>query len=78
MVYVVDVEKWDKIMAVNLRGPMLAYKYAGRQMIKQGRGGRLISKPRREMFDFHCSYPDSATARLFALLSCFVDIGKAR
>ncbi|KAF7980257.1 hypothetical protein HWV62_38997 [Athelia sp. TMB] len=38
-----DVEKWDKIMAVNLRGPMLAYKYAGRQMIKQGRGGRLIT-----------------------------------
>jgi len=38
-----EVEEWDKLMAVNLRGPMLAYKYAGRQMIKQGRGGRLIA-----------------------------------
>ncbi|KAF7980258.1 hypothetical protein HWV62_38999 [Athelia sp. TMB] len=40
-----EVEQWDRLMAVNLRGPMLAYKYAGRQMIKQGRGGRLIGKP---------------------------------
>lgn len=46
MVYfAVEVEQWDRLMAVNLRGPMLAYKYAGRQMIKQGRGGRLIGKP---------------------------------
>lgn len=39
-----DVAKWDRLMAVNLRGPMLAYKYAGRQMIKQERGGRLIGR----------------------------------
>ena len=37
-----DVETWDKIIAVNLRGTMLCYKYAGQQMIKQGRGGRLL------------------------------------
>lgn len=29
-------------MAVNARGPFLCYKYAARQMIKQGRGGRII------------------------------------
>lgn len=40
--YSADVQQWDRIMAVNLRGPMLAYKFAGRQMVKQGRGGRLI------------------------------------
>ncbi|KAJ7267172.1 hypothetical protein C8J57DRAFT_360829 [Mycena rebaudengoi] len=37
-----SVEEWDKIMAVNARGPFLCYKYAAAQMIKQGRGGRII------------------------------------
>lgn len=29
-------------MAINVRGVMLSYKYAATQMIKQGRGGRII------------------------------------
>ena len=29
-------------MAVNVRGTFLCYKYAAQQMIKQGRGGRII------------------------------------
>ena len=29
-------------MGVNLRGTFLCYKYAGLQMIAQGRGGRII------------------------------------
>ncbi|KAJ7267192.1 hypothetical protein C8J57DRAFT_1510303 [Mycena rebaudengoi] len=37
------VEDWDRIMAVNARGAFLCYKYAGLQMIQQGRGGRLIA-----------------------------------
>lgn len=36
------VDEWDKIFSVNARGPFLCYKYAGIQMIKQGRGGRII------------------------------------
>jgi NAD(P)-dependent dehydrogenase (short-subunit alcohol dehydrogenase family) len=36
------VENWDRIMRINARGPMLAYKYAAIQMVKQGRGGRII------------------------------------
>ncbi|KAJ7267170.1 NAD(P)-binding protein [Mycena rebaudengoi] len=35
-------ENWDRIMAVNARGPFLCYKYAAAQMVKQGRGGRII------------------------------------
>ncbi|KAF7369254.1 NAD-binding protein [Mycena venus] len=38
----VPVEEWDRVMNVNARGPFLCYKYAGIQMIKQGRGGRII------------------------------------
>ncbi|CAK5274129.1 unnamed protein product [Mycena citricolor] len=38
----VTVEEWDTIMAVNARGAFLCYKYAGLQMVQQGRGGRII------------------------------------
>ncbi|KIY43361.1 NAD(P)-binding protein [Fistulina hepatica ATCC 64428] len=37
-----SVEDWDRTFAVNARGVFLCYKYAGRQMIAQGRGGRII------------------------------------
>ena len=38
------VETFDRVTAVNIRGTMLCYKYAGGQMIKQGRGGRIIGR----------------------------------
>ncbi|KAK1231658.1 hypothetical protein PQX77_005224 [Marasmius sp. AFHP31] len=36
------VEDWDRIFAVNVRGTFLCYKHAGKQMIAQGRGGRIV------------------------------------
>ncbi|KAF5343127.1 hypothetical protein D9758_015217 [Tetrapyrgos nigripes] len=36
------VEEWDRIFSINARGTFLCYKYAGNQMVKQGRGGRII------------------------------------
>ena len=36
------VDHWERIFAVNTRGVFLCYKYASIQMIKQGRGGRII------------------------------------
>ncbi|KAI0747028.1 NAD(P)-binding protein [Daedaleopsis nitida] len=41
-VFEITVEDWDRVMAVNTRSVMLCYKHAGRHMVKQGRGGRLI------------------------------------
>ncbi|KAF9459804.1 hypothetical protein BDZ94DRAFT_1324513 [Collybia nuda] len=38
----VKVEEWDRILGVNIRGVFFCYKYAAQQMIKQGRGGRII------------------------------------
>ncbi|KAJ7722875.1 NAD(P)-binding protein [Mycena maculata] len=35
-------EEWDRVMSTNARGTFLCYKYAGAQMIKHGRGGRII------------------------------------
>ena len=40
-------EDLDRIISVNLRGTFLCYKYAGLQMIAQGRGGRIIGKAAR-------------------------------
>jgi len=37
-----SVEEFDRIYSVNVRGPMLCYKYAAIQMIAQGHGGRII------------------------------------
>jgi len=36
------LEDWDRIYNVNARGTFLCYKYAAKQMIAQGRGGRII------------------------------------
>ncbi|KAF9260783.1 acetoin reductase family protein [Marasmius fiardii PR-910] len=36
------VDAWDKVFSINSRGTFLCYKYAAIQMIKQGRGGRII------------------------------------
>lgn len=36
------VEDWDRVFSVNARGVFLSYKFAALQMVKQGRGGRII------------------------------------
>jgi NAD(P)-dependent dehydrogenase (short-subunit alcohol dehydrogenase family) len=38
----VPVSEWDRIFSVNVRGTFLCYKYAAKQMIAQGRGGRIM------------------------------------
>ncbi|KAJ6588131.1 acetoin reductase family protein [Mycena capillaripes] len=37
-----SADEWDRLMAINCRGTFLCYKYAGIQMVGQGRGGRII------------------------------------
>jgi meso-butanediol dehydrogenase/(S,S)-butanediol dehydrogenase/diacetyl reductase len=36
-------EDWDRVLGVNLRGAFLMIKHAGRQMVAQGTGGRIVS-----------------------------------
>lgn len=40
--FAVPTQEWDRVMNINLRGVMLCYKYAAKQMVEQGRGGRII------------------------------------
>jgi glucose 1-dehydrogenase len=37
------LDEWQKIMAVNLTGPFLCSQAAAKQMIQQGKGGRIIN-----------------------------------
>ena len=37
------LDQWQKIMAVNLTGPFLCSQAAAKQMIRQGKGGRIIN-----------------------------------
>lgn len=37
------LDEWQKILTVNLTGPFLCSQAAARQMISQGRGGRIIN-----------------------------------
>lgn len=46
----VTLDEWNNVLAINATGVMLSYKYAGIQMIKQGRGGRIIGKFVRTSF----------------------------
>ncbi|KAH8807346.1 NAD(P)-binding protein [Xylogone sp. PMI_703] len=38
----VSVEEWDRVQAINVRGVMICYREAAKQMIKQGKGGKII------------------------------------
>ena len=37
-----DTKAFDKTIDVNLKGVLYCYRYAASQMIKQGKGGRII------------------------------------
>lgn len=36
------IEGWERVMQINATSAFLCYKYAALQMVKQGRGGRII------------------------------------
>ena len=39
---IASVKDFKDVMAVNAEGVFLCYKHAGRKMVEQGRGGRII------------------------------------
>ncbi len=38
-----DIDEWQKVMNINVRGTLLCAKYAGAEYIKQGDGGKVIT-----------------------------------
>ena len=60
-----SVEAFDKQMAVNARSVMLCYKHAAKQMVAQGRGGRIIGTSTRETYARVWSFNDGPHRRIF-------------
>jgi len=70
-----DVADWDAVMAANVRGSWLVCRSAGRRMIEQGRGGKvvLVSSTRGKLglagYSAYC--PSKAAVNLLArTLAC--------
>ncbi|KAH7925241.1 NAD(P)-binding protein [Leucogyrophana mollusca] len=55
-------EDWDALFSVNARGIYLCYKYAAKQMIAQGRGGRIIGASSAAGAPFVAAYSASKFA----------------
>lgn len=54
-----SVAEWDAVLGVNLRGAFIATQHAARQMIAQGRGGRIVniaSQAAKSGFPFASAY----------------------
>jgi meso-butanediol dehydrogenase/(S,S)-butanediol dehydrogenase/diacetyl reductase len=57
-----ETSDWDAVLGVNLRGVFLATRAAARQMIQQGRGGRIVniaSQAAKSGFPFAAGYCSS-------------------
>ena len=64
--------QWDRTMAVNARGPFLMSREIARQMVAQGKGGRIVHVASAALFGAitqgHAAYASSKTA--LAGLTC--------
>lgn len=58
-----DTKAWDRQISINLRGTMLCYKYAGQQMVKQKRGGRIVGEAYHSLLPI--SLPHAVSYRCF-------------
>ena len=36
------LDQWERVFNINVKGTFLCYKYAGIQMVAQGKGGRIV------------------------------------
>ena len=77
---IVDTElnDWDAVLGVNLRGTFLGIKYAARQMIAQGGGGRIInigSQASKSGFPFAAAYVSSKHAVVGLTRTAAIELG---
>ncbi|EPS95394.1 NAD-binding protein [Fomitopsis schrenkii] len=67
----VSTQEWDRVININLRGVMLCYKYAAKQMVDQGWGGRIIGACLRlatgSLLNITDRYMSAYTASKFAI-----------
>jgi meso-butanediol dehydrogenase/(S,S)-butanediol dehydrogenase/diacetyl reductase len=73
------VGDWDAVLGVNLRGVFLGIKHAARQMIAQGRGGRIInigSQASKSGFPFAGAYVSSKHGVVGLTRTAAIELGR--
>ncbi|MEI7944993.1 MAG: SDR family NAD(P)-dependent oxidoreductase, partial [Actinomycetes bacterium] len=71
-------ENWDAVLDVNLKGTFLVTKHAARQMIAQGRGGRIIniaSQAAKSGFPHAAAYVSSKHALIGFTRTASIEMG---
>ncbi|ESK84365.1 acetoin reductase [Moniliophthora roreri MCA 2997] len=74
-----SVADWDRLFAVNTRGLMLCYQTAAKQMIAQGRGGRIIgacSMAGKKAFPAYAAYSATKFAVRAITQSAAAELGR--
>ena len=72
-------DKWDAVLGVNLRACFYGMKYAGRQMMGQGDGGRIVSiasQAAKSGFAFAAAYTASKHGLVGLTRSAAMEFGK--
>jgi meso-butanediol dehydrogenase/(S,S)-butanediol dehydrogenase/diacetyl reductase len=74
-----DEDKWDAVLDVNLKGAFLGTKYAARQMVAQGRGGRIIniaSQAAKSGFPYAAAYTSSKHGLVGLTRATAIELGQ--
>ena len=70
--------EWDAVLGVNLRGAFFGIKYAAKQFIAQGQGGRIInigSQASKSGFPFASAYVSSKHGMVGLTRSAAIELG---
>jgi len=73
-----EQKEWDAVLDVNLRSSFFGIKHAARQMIKQGRGGRIVniaSQAAKSGFPYAAAYTSSKHALVGLVRSTAIELG---
>ncbi|MFP3943165.1 MAG: SDR family NAD(P)-dependent oxidoreductase [Alphaproteobacteria bacterium] len=73
-----DQDEWDTVLDVNLRGCFFGIKHAARQMIKQGKGGRIVNvagQAAKKGFPYAAAYTSSKHALIGLVRSTAIELG---
>ncbi|MCS6801623.1 MAG: SDR family NAD(P)-dependent oxidoreductase [Chloroflexota bacterium] len=73
-----DIADWNTVLAVNLTGTFLGIKHAARQMIAQGRGGRIVniaSQAGKSGFPYAAAYTASKHGVIGLTRSAAIELG---
>jgi meso-butanediol dehydrogenase/(S,S)-butanediol dehydrogenase/diacetyl reductase len=78
-IFEMTMAEWDAVLGVNLRGAFACTKYATMQMVKQGRGGRVVniaSQAAKSGFPFASAYCSSKHGMVGLTRVTAIEMGK--